>query len=58
MFFNARIIITFDSFSSECRNYQMFAHSDLKMTLSFAIIGNIGIAMGYYSMGVYFSLSG
>ena len=41
MFFNGGIIITFNSFPSECRNSQVFAHSDFKMTLSFAIIGSI-----------------
>ena len=40
MFFNGGIIITFNSFPSECRNSQVFAHSDFKMTLSFAIIGS------------------
>ena len=41
MFFNGGIIITFNSFLSECRNSEVFAHSDFKMTLSFAIIGSI-----------------
>ena len=39
MFFNGRIIIT-NSFHSECRNSQVFTHSDVKMMLSFAIIGS------------------
>ena len=41
MFFNGGIIINFNSFPSECGNSQVFAHSDFKVTLSFAIIGNI-----------------
>ena len=41
MFFNGGIIITFNSFPSECTNSQVLAHSDFKMTLSFAIIGSI-----------------
>ena len=38
MFFNGGIIITFNSFASECRSSQVFTDSDLKMTLRFAII--------------------
>ena len=43
MFFNGRIIITFNSFPNECRNSQVFTHSNFKMTLSFAIIGSIAV---------------
>ena len=43
MFFNGEIIITFNSFLSERRNSQVFTHFDLKMTLSFAIIGSIAV---------------
>ena len=41
MFFNGGIIITFNSFPSDCRNFQVLAHSDFKMRLSSAIIGGI-----------------
>ena len=41
MFFNIRIIITFNSFASETTNSQVFTHSDVKMTFSFAIIDSI-----------------
>ena len=41
MFFNGRIIITVNSFSSECRNSQVVTHSEVKMTISFSIIGSI-----------------
>ena len=41
MFFNGRIIITFNCFPSECRNSQVFTHSDLKMILSFPILCSI-----------------
>ena len=44
MFFNGRVIITFNYFPRECRNSQVFTHSDLEMTLSFAIIGSIAAA--------------
>ena len=43
MFFNGGIIITFNSFPSECRNSQVFTHFYLKMTLSFAILGSIAV---------------
>ena len=41
MLFNSRIIITFYSFPSECRTFQVLTHSDLKMMFSFVIIGSI-----------------
>ena len=41
MFYNGRIIITFNSFPNECQNSQVFTHSDTKMTFSFAINDNI-----------------
>ena len=41
MLFNGRIIMTFNSFPSECGNFQVFTHSDFKITFSFAIIGTI-----------------
>ena len=41
MFFYGRIVIPFHSLSSKSRNSKVFRHSDFKITLSFAIIGNI-----------------
>ena len=41
MSFNGRIIITFNSFASGCRNSQVFTRSDLKMMISIAIIDSI-----------------
>ena len=41
MFLYGRIVIPFHSLSSKSRNSKMFTHSDFKMALSFAIIGNI-----------------
>ena len=41
MTFRHSAMITFNLFPSECRNSQVFIHTDLKMTLSFAIIGSI-----------------
>ena len=41
MFFSGKIIITFSSFPSEYQNSQVFTHSDLEMTFSFATTGII-----------------
>ena len=41
MFFYGRIVIPFHSLSSKSRNSKVSRHSDFKITLSFAIIGNI-----------------
>ena len=37
MFFNGNIIITFNCFSSECLNFQVFTHSVLKIMFSFVV---------------------
>ena len=41
MFFNDRIVISFHSFPSKSRNFNVFTNSDFKMTLSFAVISSI-----------------
>ena len=41
MFYNGRIIITFNSFPSDGQNSQVFTHSDIKMTFIFAINDSI-----------------
>ena len=41
MLFYGRVVIPFHSLSSKSRNTKMFTHSDIKMALSFAILGSI-----------------
>ena len=41
MFLYVKIIVPFHSLSSKSRNTKVFTHSDFKMALTFAIIGNI-----------------
>ena len=41
MFPFGRILIPFNSLPSKSRKFEMFAYSDFKMPLSFAIIGSI-----------------
>ena len=41
VFFYGRIVIPFHSLSSKSRNSKVFTHSDIKIALSFAIIGSI-----------------
>ena len=41
MIFDCRIVITLNTFRSECRNFQVFTHFDLKMTLRFVVISSI-----------------
>ena len=43
MFFYSRIVIPFNSLSSQSRNFEVLAHSDFKMTLSFAIKDSIAV---------------
>ena len=41
MFFNDRIIITYNCFPSRCQYFQVFTDSDLEMMFSLAIIDSI-----------------
>ena len=41
MFFDDRIVMSFNSLTSKSRNSKAHSHSDFKMALSFAIIGSI-----------------
>ena len=41
MFHYARIVIPFNSFCSETKNFEMFPYSDFKIALSFPIVGSI-----------------